>query len=238
MNRLTTAYPASDNDPRGFVAEDRPSSECMFRRARRHSRRVRILRVMIPLVLSLSLIATFLVIYFNPLRVLAELPTGITSVILSGTKMSMAEPKLKGVTRDERRYELSASSASLDKVRSDVTILEEPRAMLEMLDRSTINLRAATGRLDRKSGLLMLDRDILLTSSTGYEARLSRAVIDIRNGTVVSDQPVEVKMQQGSLHGNRLEVTKSGEIIRFDNGVSMTLIPENSEPAPNSAVKQ
>lgn len=237
MNRLTTAYSGTDQESRGFVAADRPSSEILFRRARGHSRHVRFLRVAIPVVLAVGLMVTFLLIYFNPLRLLAKLPSGVGSIILAGTKISMSEPKLSGYTRDERRYDLSASAAAQDQLRADVTNLEEPRATLEMLDRSTINLRAAVGHLDRKSGLLTLDRDILLSSSTGYEVRLSRAVVDIRNGTIVSNQPVEVKLQQGSLHGNRLEVTKSGEIIRFDDGVTMTLVPENGERGTTSPVQ-
>lgn len=237
MNRLTTTYSTGDKEPRGFVALERPPNEFIFLRARRHSRRVRILRTAIPIVLAAGLITTFLVIYFNPLRLLAELPSGVGTLILAGTKMSMAEPKLSGFTRDERRYELSASSAAQDKVRADITNLEEPRASLEMLDRSTINLRAAIGYLDRNSGLLTLERDIVLTTSNGYEARLNSAVIDMRNGTVISDQPVEVKMERATLQGNRLEVTKSGEIIRFDGGVSLVIQPEAAAGNSNSKVQ-
>ena len=41
----------------------------------------------------------------------------------------------------------------------------------------------------------------------------------MRNGNIVSEQPVEVKMPNGNLNANRLEVTNSGEVIRFDRGV-------------------
>src|SRR5712691_4011911 len=167
MNRLTTAYSATTRDgidprgtdprgmdPRGFVASDRPANEVLFRRARRHSRRVRLLRVTIPIVLAVGVIATFLVVYFNPLRLLAELPRSVGALIVSGTKMSMSEPKLSGFTADQRRYDLSANSAAQDKVKVDVTNLQEPRATLEMADGSTIAMRAAVGQLDRKTGML------------------------------------------------------------------------------------
>jgi lipopolysaccharide export system protein LptC len=244
MDRLTTTYSATSHgtdprgiDPRGFVASDRPANEVLFRRARRHSRRVRLLRVTIPLVLVVGVVATFLIVYFNPLRLLAELPRSVGALIASGTKLAMSEPKLSGFTSDRRRYDLSADSAQQDKVKVDITNLQEPRAALEMADGSTIKMRAASGQLDRKSGLLTLERDILVTSSNGYEARLSRAVVDMRNGTVVSDQPVEVKLIQATLQGNRMEVSKSGEVIRFDGGVTMDITPQNLELGPKKPVQ-
>ena len=58
-------------------------------------------------------------------------------------------------------------------------------------------------------------RDILLTSSTGYECRMSEALVDTRRGNVLSEHPVEVKMLQGTLNANRLEVVDSGDLVRF-----------------------
>ena len=229
MNRLTTAYSTEEREARGFTAISRPASELMFRRARRHSRRVRLLRVAIPVVLAVSLVAITLVIWFNPLRLLSELPIGVDGLVISGSKMTMAQPRLSGYMRDDRRYELSASAAAQDITRPDIVDLQQPRASLEMLDRSKIDMQAAVGIFDRKAGVLTLRRDIVLTSTSGYEVRLSQAVIDVHNGDIVSEQPVEVKMQQGTLNANRLEITKSGEIIRFDGGVTMTLVPDNTE---------
>ena len=227
MKRLTSAYATNEKNSGGFSATDKPAGEIMFRRARRHSRRVRLLRVTIPLVLIIGITVTTLVVYYNPLRILVALPARISGLTVSGTKVTMTEPKLSGYTRDERRYELSANAAAQDVTRMDVVNFEEPRASLEMADGSTVNMRAATGTFDRKANILTLRRDIVLKSTAGYEAHLSQAVVDVREGNIVSDEPVEVTSQQGTLKGNRLEVKKSGEVVRFDGGVTMTLMPES-----------
>ena len=210
----------------------------LFRRARRHSRRVRALRIAIPVVLLAAVAATALAIWFNPLRMLASLPISVSRISLSGNKVTMIDPKLAGYTRDERRYELTATSAAQADGRKDVVNLEEPRASLEMADLSTIKMKASFGVFDRGAGVLTLTRDIVLTSSSGYEVHLSQAVIDIRSGNITSDEPVEVIAQQGTLRSNRLEVTKSGDIVRFDGGVTMVLIPENSATGGNKATPQ
>jgi lipopolysaccharide export system protein LptC len=49
-------------------------------------------------------------------------------------------------------------------------------------------------------------------------------VIDVRKGNVVSDQPVSVKMLNGFLNAQRLDIVDNGSVLRF-GGVAMTLQP-------------
>jgi lipopolysaccharide export system protein LptC len=224
--QLTPATGTDGLSGREFIVAEPSVVSAVFRRARRHSRRVRLLRIAIPVLLAVGIGVVIFVVWFSPLRILAELPRGVGGLILSGSKMTMAMPKIAGYTHDRRRYELSANAAAQDPVRTDVVNLEAPRASLEMLDNSKLNIEAAAGIFDRKAGILTLRRDILLTSTSGYEMRLNEAVVDVRNGSVISEQPVEVKMLQATIQGNRLEVSKSGELIRFDGGVTMLLLPD------------
>ena len=78
-----------------------------------------------------------------------------------------------------------------------------------------MELSALAGIYDTKGETLKLDENILLSSSTGYEGRLSEATVDVRKGHVLSEHPVEVKMLQGTLNANRLEIVNSGELVRF-----------------------
>jgi lipopolysaccharide export system protein LptC len=52
---------------------------------------------------------------------------------------------------------------------------------------------------------------------------LTDALIDMRSGQIVSDQPVEVKLLNGVLNARRLEVAESGALVRFSGGVAMIL---------------
>ena len=53
-------------------------------------------------------------------------------------------------------------------------------------------------------------------------------MVDIRKGNVVSEKPVEVEMLQGTLNANRLEIVNSGELVRFDGGVNMTVMLDSA----------
>ena len=202
----------------------RGDSERAFRAARRHSRAVRILRVAIPLAVVLGFTGIFLITYFNPLRMLAKLPIDVGNLVVSGTKITMEHPRLSGFTGDARGYELSADAAKQDLTKPDLIELRNIRAKVQMQDKSTVELSATAGIYDSKGETLKLDQNIVLSSSTGYRGRLSEAMIDIRKGNVVSERPVEVELLQGTLNANRLEISDSGDLVRFGGGVNMTLM--------------
>ncbi|MBI2716727.1 MAG: LPS export ABC transporter periplasmic protein LptC [Rhizobiales bacterium] len=202
----------------------RGDSERAFRVARRHSRLVRILRVAIPLLVVAGLTGISLVTYYNPLRMLNKLPIDISNLVVSGSKVTMEQPRLSGFTKDARAYEFTADAAAQDLTKPDIVELRNIQAKVEMQDKTTMQMTAVTGIYDTKAETLRLERNIVLSSSNGYKGRLSEARVDIRKGTVVSDQPVELELLQGTLNANRLEIVDSGDLVRFHGGVSMMMM--------------
>ena len=225
------------------TAEDRPvrarkiersASDRRFRTAARHSRRVRLMRVAIPVGIILCVGVFALAAYFNPLRMLAKLPIDPSKISISGTKVTIDVPRLAGYTRDRRSYDMTAKAAAYDISKPDVLELRDVHAKIEMQDKSTVELTAANGLYDRKADQLTLLERIVLVSTTGYQAFLSHALIDVKAGSVTSDNPVEVRMTQGTLNANRMDMADQGDVMVFDGGVTMNLVPENP-PAKKSA---
>jgi lipopolysaccharide export system protein LptC len=219
---------AARTDPqtaRAYWTMSRGDSELAFRAARRHSRMVRILRVAIPLGVVLGLIGISLITYFNPLRMLAKLPINMNDLVVSGTKITMEHPRMSGFTKDSRAYEFTADAAAQDLTKPDIIELRHIRAKLEMQDKSMMEMSADTGTYNTKLEILKLESNILLSSSAGNKGHLSEAIIDVRKGNVVSDQPVELEFLQGKLNANRLEVTDSGDLVRFLGSVDMVMTP-------------
>jgi lipopolysaccharide export system protein LptC len=222
MSRVITAR----NDPeatRAYWTMSRGDADRAFHAARRHSRAVRILRIAVPAGVTIGIIIIALVTYLNPLRMLAKLPINLDNLVVSGTKVTMEAPRLTGFTHDARAYELTADTAAQDMTKPDIVELRNIRARVEMQDKSSMELTARSGIYDSKGETLRLEQNILLNSSTGYQGRLSEAMVDIRKGNVVSEHPVEVRMLQGTLNANRLDIVDSGEVIRFHGGVVMDM---------------
>jgi lipopolysaccharide export system protein LptC len=165
------------------------------------------------------------------LQVTIRLPGDLPSLLVQGTKVTMQSPRISGFTHDGRPYHLSARAAAQDLADTTKVELQDLRAQVEMQGNSTIDMAAKLGLYETKTEVLVLREGILLTSSTGYEGRLSEATVDIRKGRVVSEKPVAVKLLNGTLNANRLEVIDAGALLRFDGDVTMTLTLDNAAGA-------
>jgi lipopolysaccharide export system protein LptC len=153
----------------------------------------------------------------------------------------MESPHLAGYTPDQRPYEVWAKTATQDVTDPDHVDLKTLRAKVLMEDRTTtIILDARNGLMDTKQQQLDLRKDIFLQSSTGYEARLSQAFVDIGKGTVTSEEHVDVKLLNGTLTADKLRITGGGEIVRFEGNVVLNLdnLGEPGQPAAASAAPE
>jgi lipopolysaccharide export system protein LptC len=209
-----------------------------FRIAARHSRRVRLLRIALPVSIVLILGVIFGLTFFNPFRILAKLPLDPGKIVISGTTVTMASPRVAGFTRDQRAYDLTARAASQDITKPNLLTLQDLRAKVELEDKAQVEMTASSGVFDRSTEKLVLKDKILLSSSTGYEAKLTQAEIDTKSGSISSQNPIEVKLLNGTLNANRLNVDDKGEVVRFDGGVTMVLILDGPKPGDTQKAAQ
>ncbi|MGX7743141.1 LPS export ABC transporter periplasmic protein LptC [Rhodopseudomonas parapalustris] len=229
--------------------------EARFAAAARHSRLVRTLRVAVPLVVLLSMAVIVAISVFNPFRYLSKLPLDVGDLVVSGTKITMEAPHLAGFTDDGRPYEMWARTATQDLTSQDHVDLHTLRAKVLSEDQSTVVIEAREGQFQTKAQLLKLNKDVYLHNSSGTEAWMTQADVDMGKGTVTSDAPVDVKWEGGTLRGQRMRITEKGDLIRFEGGVVMNLdnaslaepaaapaaqpappaVPAKQRPAPNSS---
>jgi lipopolysaccharide export system protein LptC len=234
MNRMVSTPSDTIAGP-GFTTSGRPNSDRAFRGAARHSRNVRLLRILVPAGVIVGVTVIALTTFLNPVRFLYKLPNDMGTLVVSGTKITMESPRLAGYTKDQRGYEVTAKAAAQDMTKPEFVELKELRAKLAMQDNNSAELVTIGGIYNTKTEILTLGPNILLTSTNGYEARLADAVVEVRKGNITSDKPVEVKMTRGKVNANRLEIINSGEVIRFEGGVVMFLNPEQPAAANDAA---
>jgi len=204
--------------------------EPMFRAARRHSRMVRFYRGAIPVSLIVILATIAAVAYFQPQRLLAKLPVDPGRVFLSDKGINMEAPRLGGFTRDGRPYDLTATGAAQSLTNPGVLDLKEVKARIQMQDKTTVNITAATGTYDTKGDTMVLRTNVVITSSAGYSVKLNEAKVDVKTNRIRSDQGVEVTLSNGWVKSKRLEVSDNGDVMNFEGDVDFYLAPP---PAPS-----
>jgi lipopolysaccharide export system protein LptC len=234
MNQLTPLPGTAPRRSLDWTSASRADFDRAFRTAARHSNRVRLLRVALPVTMVFVVLAVALAAWLNPLR-LIKLPGVAGTLGISGTRVTMQLPRLSGFTRDSRAYEMTAQTADQDLARPEAVELKGIAARVQMQDQTTVEMSAAAGLYNTKADTVLLRNDVRLKSSSGYEARLTDALVDMHSGRVTSQQPVEVKLLNGVLNANAIEVVDSGGLIRFDGGVVMDMTLANGAdraPAP------
>jgi lipopolysaccharide export system protein LptC len=162
-------------------------------------------------IVAIMLVATF----FNPSRLFAGFPIDPGKISLSGTKIVMELPRVSGFTSDSRPYELTARAAAQDLTKPDILELKDIDAVVELKDGQHVTIKSINGVYDTKGDLLRLNDHITLNSTSGYEGLLSEATVNMANGNIVSESPAEMKLPNGVLNANRLEVMENGALILF-----------------------
>jgi lipopolysaccharide export system protein LptC len=237
MNRVITAR-TDPQTSRAYWTMSGADTERVFRAARRHSRLVRALRLAIPVVVVGVLGFEVLVTYVNPAGMFGKLPIDVGNLVVSGRKITMEHPRLSGFTHDGRPYEMKAFSAKQDLTKPDLVELQRIHATVQMEDGSQMQIDAANGLYNVKSERLELENDIVLLGKD-FEGRLSQASVDAHTGHIESDKPVNLKMLQGTLDANHMEIVDSGDLVRFTKGVNMNLkLPAAPEQAAQDGAQQ
>jgi lipopolysaccharide export system protein LptC len=234
MSRPITS--ALDPPARGWRAPHGAALERTVRSASRHSRLVRVLRVLLPGGVLLGGAALVIMTYFNPLAMLEKLPNVSGRLAVQGSKITMELPRIAGVTRDARTYELTAETAVQDITKPDIVELQNLRARMELQDSDVVVITAKSGIYNTKADSILLREHVVVTSTNGTNAKLTEASVDMKKGNLQSDRPVEIRLPNGTLTANGMEIFDSGDLVRFTRGVVLDLDAE--QPAATAEAKR
>jgi lipopolysaccharide export system protein LptC len=196
-----------------------------FLRARRHSRRVRLLRLALP-ALAVAAVLAFAVL---PLVRLAAVPITIAEiepVDLTDAAITMESAKLTGFNSDRRPYEVTANTARQSLQDPLAVQLGGLAARVGLDGDRWALLQAAEGIYRTSTQLLQLVRGVQVNSSAGDNALLETAQIDLKGGRIVSDKPLTIRMGEATLAADRLDLSESGQSVVFEGRVVMVLKPK------------
>jgi lipopolysaccharide export system protein LptC len=191
-----------------------------YRTAHRHSALVRALRILLPIVIVVATGGFIGAAYLGS----ASLPgVSFTGIDVQSNSLVMENPQVSGFNGSKHSYELSASKAVQSLQNPEVVTLEGIDARLGIDTGDSATLGAGRGIYDSKAETLRLRDGITLKTSTGYEANLKQADVDLKSGALHASEPVELRSADGTIRGNQVEIVEGGKRIIFRNGVSMTL---------------
>lgn len=223
---------------KAFLSAGRSPAE--FALAARHSRRVRFLKLALPLgggIACLAIIAMFVASQL----ILPRLDPGETKI--EDGKLVMRNPKLTGTDSNQRPYNLSAEQAVQDAANPSVITLENIVGKLWVDAKNSALVKAGNGIYDSEAKTLQLSGKVAVDTDDGMSIRLLGANIDIGSGRLTSDSEVVVDTGRARVSSNSLVVENNGRTIIFEKRVRMTIQPMDlsravAMPAANKETDQ
>lgn len=199
------------------------SREAAFRRALNHSRRVRLLKIVLPI--AAILIAGSFAAY-SYLSVPGSVSFDLSESAYANGKLVMANPKLDGFTKDNRPYSMSAMRALQHVDQSGIVELEGIDAKLPVSATNFAMIGADRGVYDRDKNILDITSPISVKTTDGMQVTLQSAYLDIEKGLMKTDHPVDIRMDGGQLSAEAMSVLENGKVVVFERRVKMELRPD------------
>jgi lipopolysaccharide export system protein LptC len=223
----TAAFPARAVTRRIGVAPPADRAQA-FAKARRRSARVKRLRQAI-LIGGLGAIAAMVVTaFFNPFATkLGSL--GLSSLSVEGTKIVMDRPKLAGFRSDGQPYLLTATRALQDIKHPTLVELEKVEGEIGAAGGEPTHVTADSGVYDSLGEKMELSNNVRITSGRA-NVLMRTAKFDFKSGAYRSDEPVEVRVSDGTtIVSDRAEAADHGQEVTFDGHVKTRIIPQTEQ---------
>lgn len=160
----------------------------------------------------------------------SESVDGAAAVDQSGradNSLRMTNPRYVGRDSRNRRFEITASLATQDKLDPDRLTLEGLQADITLTDGTWLNLEAATGRYDRLNQILYVEDRVHIFSDRGYELTARDFTIDLSTGTASSEAPVTGQGPMGRFEAKRFRMTDFGKRVTFED-VTLVFWPDGT----------
>ncbi|MEI8697078.1 MAG: LPS export ABC transporter periplasmic protein LptC [Mesorhizobium sp.] len=205
-----------------------PARVDAFGIAQRHSRRVRILKLAVPLVAAVIAVAFPVYSY---LAAPVSIQVQADGSAFADGKLVMANPKLNGFTKQKLPYSMTALRAIQDVSKQGIIDLEGIDAKLPISADNVAAVNASRGTYNRDGNTMSLTSDVTITTTDGLEAKFKSVFLDMGKGTMKTSDPVDVSRGGSRITADSMSIQDNGKIVVFENRVRVNIDPASLKAA-------
>lgn len=189
---------------------------------RRHSRRVGVLKVVLP---ASALVLLVVLGLWPSLRGdddrfqvgFADLtPTAVEN-------LSMVNARYHGVDKRNNPFAVTAERGTEEDPKNGVVVLDNPKADFITQGGAGVYVEARLGTYYQQEQWLDLEGDVNLFHDQGYELHTQRARVHLKDGTAEGSDPVNGRGPQGRLDGQGFQISDQGRkiVVKGQSGMSL-----------------
>jgi len=182
-----------------------------------NSSRVRRLKILLPIA---ALLISMVFIAVSVVR--AYLPENITiaGATIEDGKIVMQRPAIAGRNAEGINYSMLAEKALQDLKNPNMITLKNIKAAMPVSD-GVAHVTALSADYDRAADTLKMTEPFTVTLDNGLRAEFKGAFMDVKGGSLVTQQPVAIFKGLASIVAQSLKMTDKGTVIEFDGQVKM-----------------
>ena len=210
----------------------RPASSWRPRHTDRYSRRVALLKRLLP-VIGVALLV-LVAIWPRLVPLLESVRFGFPVIDLrEAHELRMLNPRYAGVDRENRPYVVTSAIGRQASNRDDLMSLERPRAEMTMHNGALVVVTAATAMYQSQAQLLDLFGDVNLVHENGTRFVTNTAHVDVAADSAVGNDPVTGHGPSGDITAQGFRVLDRGNTIVFTGKSNLLL--KGTKPSAHPA---
>ncbi len=204
-----------------------------FRIAKRHSVRVRVFKVLFPVmaagILSLYVLPSLFKVSVDNGRGTASVRT----VTLEAGSLKMLDPHVRGVSERNEPYDFAADSATQASKGAEEMVLDNVRGRMTGQDGKVTTLTAPNGLHNNKADQMTFNNGVVVKREPDMSATFQTATAFIKQQTVISKTPVIVRLHESTIHAESMTMFWGEQRAIFEGNVRTHL-----ERQPEDAARQ
>ena len=203
--------------------------ERTLRRARRHSRLVRALRVALP-ALAVLVLAGFAATVW--LRAVVPENLALDGLTVEGGELVMTNPRLRGFDERDQPYSVDAARATQSVTDPERFRLERVEANVPISNGRRVTIASDGATYDRAADVLTIPEAFTVEVDDGTVATLEGGTVDMGEGTFTSSGAVDIARPDSRIIADEMSVDQRGRAATFTGRVRVTIEPGSRNAPP------
>ncbi len=197
---------AATGKPRKSLSFIEPRDTERTMKARGPKRFVRFVRVALPVLALLVIVALVLWPVIKPNKIAGVVLKNIPDLVVQNLHFT-------GLDSKNEAYSLSALKATRPQGIQNIYDLEKPEGELTLTSGAWVAGKAQYGRYDQDTRKLWLGGDVQLFHDKGYQFTSDEAQIDLNEDYAWGEKPVLIQGDFGEIRGQGFRLLDSGHIM-------------------------
>lgn len=127
--------------------------------------------------------------------------------------------RIAGFDRENQPYVITAKKGYQDKETAELVHMEDLTAMFRRNSGQSFELFSKTGLYNSKAREMDLEGNVRIVEKGRFTATMAKAHVELEKKNLLSNAPVLVELDFGTINANGLQVSNDGNNIKFLNGV-------------------